>query len=309
MKKDKFINDYRQLQKYFEKYGWDLSVFMKKWTDSEYVSYHNQVFKLVFNKELLNKYPTIDFMKNLIENVYKFDNGLDEIRIYYNPNLEEFQYHILRSKIEPREYFIQSIFIDMKFENEGYKIKCTLIKADEEAIKTKMNVKYENKDIDLFSELAKNLENEVYKAIKSKSKKIYYTKCGIAFIKNSTASVTGYEAIMKKCEECPFREKITRYKDNKPYEVYECKAGSKMPNHKNSYNTSDINNSTTLTIYSINYDWIENVRKEVNELEYVEGAYYNQDIEDCRKALSIAFAKNKKGIETKKQIINKYIEI
>lgn len=148
--------------------------------------------------------------------------------------------------------------------------------------------------------LRKNVED-------SQKGKLYYTKCGRTFKKNSTASTTGYECNNDlQCQVCPFRETKRRYKEGEAVDLFECRAGDKEPNKKNEYNTLNLNDSSHLSIYSIDYYWLEKIKTELSNIEGVEGTYYNQDLPDCRKVLSIGFTKNKTGVKAKKNIVAKY---
>lgn len=138
--------------------------------------------------------------------------------------------------------------------------------------------------------------------------KIFYTKCGRIFKKQSTASTTGYEISNDdvECAECPFKEKIQRMRNNEYVTLIECRAGEKVPNKNNDYRAYNMNDTTSLSIYSLDYRWLEKIKSETLDMKGVESCYYTQDLNDCRKALSVGFKKNKTGIKAKGEIVSKY---
>jgi len=140
----------------------------------------------------------------------------------------------------------------------------------------------------------------------------YYTKCGIEFSKSTNAETTGYHiegddfaAYDGKCSECPF---IIDVKDgcgeNATHKRWECRAGSQPPNHVNSY-SGNANDKCTLRVYSLDHEFCESViafAKDHPEL----GASYNQDLSDCRRAVSVSCSGNKKGMAAKQELIDKF---
>lgn|GEM_PF-1774511 len=142
----------------------------------------------------------------------------------------------------------------------------------------------------------------------------YYTKCGRIFQKSSTSSVTGYriEPGDKQCngdedsgkDPCPFRIEVT--KGWPPvFDRWECRAGSKKPSHKNEYSTN-MNDKTTMHVKSLNIDFLNQVQDYCSSLEGCSGTGYNQDLQDCRRQLSISFLQNKKGLTAKKAIVERF---
>ncbi|MDD4439210.1 MAG: hypothetical protein PHS04_14445 [Tissierellia bacterium] len=133
---------------------------------------------------------------------------------------------------------------------------------------------------------------------------VFYTKCGKKFNKNTNAATTGYECdtdefgdLVKKCKGCSFSK--IKYKGE--VVVYECRAGSKPPNHMNTI-TGNLDDMNAIRIFSLNlglmkfiYDYAE------KEPELV--PYWCKDSDDCRKVISITCSKNKKGIAAKKELI------
>lgn len=137
------------------------------------------------------------------------------------------------------------------------------------------------------------------------SKKTYHTKCGREFKKISTATVTGYHIPEgdKQCNECPFRLEV---KEGWPpvFKRWECRAGSEPPNQKNEWQ-GNLEDKTNLHIYSLHNDFLGAV------LEYCQNADdlsagYNQDLDDCRRVISVSCSSNKKGIAAKKALVEKF---
>ena len=131
---------------------------------------------------------------------------------------------------------------------------------------------------------------------------IYYTKCGKKFNKNTNAATTGFlceidelGGLVDKCKSCSF----TEMKRKGDFIVYECRAGSKPPSFINTL-AGNLDDMNAIRIYSLNlgllnliYDYAE------RDSELV--PYWRKDNDDCRKVISIACSKNKKGIAAKKQ--------
>lgn len=140
--------------------------------------------------------------------------------------------------------------------------------------------------------------------------KTFYTKCGRKFEKSSTASVTGYhiDDNDQECTECPFRLEVTK---GWPavHERWECRAGSKPPNKKNEW-SGRLDDKTTLSIKSLNIDFIEKARDYLiqNEGKGIAGWSFNQDLDDCRRVITVAVEQNKKGIAAKKSLVEQLFE-
>lgn len=145
-----------------------------------------------------------------------------------------------------------------------------------------------------------------YKKKQNKGK-TFYTKCGMEFKKKTNASVTAFEDLTDKCNDCPFREIKSRVVMNGTKEVIQCQAGECIPNHKNEYYTSSINDFNTLTVRSLDWNFLMNVKgyaKSLESVDYID--FHALDLNDCRKNLTISFNKNKSGILAKNQIIQKF---
>ncbi|PNT91265.1 hypothetical protein [Clostridium thermosuccinogenes] len=142
-------------------------------------------------------------------------------------------------------------------------------------------------------------------------KQTYWTKCGRQFKKNSTAAVTGYtidfeDPQNEECTSCPFKIEVTDgWGDNKKFLRWECRAGSKEPNHKTEW-VGSLDDKNTIQIHSLDYELMEEIRQYC--IDHPElGASYNADhLADCRRTLSICCSQNKKGIAAKKTLIEKF---
>lgn len=135
--------------------------------------------------------------------------------------------------------------------------------------------------------------------------KTYYTKCGREFEKSSTAGVTGHHIPDgdKLCEECPFRKAVN---EGWPpvFKRWECRAGSQPPNQKDDWRGS-LDDKNTIHIQSLHNDFLEAVLEYCKTVDDL-GAGYNQDLEDCRRVISVNCSGNKKGIAAKKALIEKF---
>lgn len=139
---------------------------------------------------------------------------------------------------------------------------------------------------------------------------VYYTKCGKKFNKATNAATTGYACetnpggtLIEECKLCGFSE--TRSKKNQI--VYECRSGSKPPNFMNTLEGS-LSDMNTLKVFSLNLNFCSEI------FEYAEAdpdlmPYYCKDNDDCRKVISIACSKNKKGIAAKKRLATKFFHV
>jgi hypothetical protein len=143
------------------------------------------------------------------------------------------------------------------------------------------------------------------------AKGTYWTKCGRQFEKNSTAVVTGYTVDkngqikgFEKCVDCPFPVSVT-VGYPAVHDRWECRAGSKEPNHTNDW-IGSVEDKNTIGINSLDNNFLESI------IEYCKGqpdvsAGYNADhLADCRRTLSISCSSNKKGIAAKKALIEKF---
>ncbi len=150
--------------------------------------------------------------------------------------------------------------------------------------------------------------------------KTYYTKCGRKFEKSSTAAVTGYTVNLEagfhspnpgkdeikdpECRTCPF---IIEIRDGYPESVFkrfECRAGSLPPSNKNEW-SGDLDGKNSIQVKSLEHNFLERVLQYCKEQPDL-NASYNQDLEDCRRILSISCSQNKKGVAAKKALIEKF---
>ena len=139
-------------------------------------------------------------------------------------------------------------------------------------------------------------------------------KCGRKFQKNSTAVVTGFHieeypsGLLKghNCETCPFIVDVTEgWGENRKHIRYECRAGSQPPNHTTEW-TGSLENKNTISIHSLDNDFMEAVIEFCEEYPDL-GASYNADhMADCRRTLAINCSSNKKGIAAKRELIEKF---
>ena len=148
---------------------------------------------------------------------------------------------------------------------------------------------------------------EIYRKEEEKlAKNKFWTKCGREFTKSTDASVTGYtiDENDKECADCPFQVEVTQGWPEKKHVRWECRAGSKPPNHKNEW-VGSLEDKNTIQIRSLDNDFLEAV------MEYCKSqpdlsAGYNQDLDDCRRVISVSCSQNKKGIAAKKELIEKF---
>jgi len=155
--------------------------------------------------------------------------------------------------------------------------------------------------------------SKVYLRLKGEEpmpKRTYWTKCGRVFEKNSTAAVTGYHIDLnaeenRECVECPFRVEVTEgWGENAKHVRWECRAGSKPPNHKNEW-IGSTEDKLSIHIKSLDHNFLEAVMKFCEEHPDL-SAGYNQDLDDCRRVISVSCSQNKKGITAKKALIEKF---
>lgn len=134
----------------------------------------------------------------------------------------------------------------------------------------------------------------------------YYTKCGREFKKTTKASVTGYkiDEADYECMNCIFRIEITKGYPPE-FDRWECRSGSKPPNQANEW-SGRLDDKTTLYIKSLNIDFINRVIEycESNSGNGIASCSFSQDIEDCRRLISVSFEQNKKGIAAKKALVD-----
>lgn len=141
------------------------------------------------------------------------------------------------------------------------------------------------------------------------AKKTYYCKCGRSFTRSSTASITGYEfpETDKDCKVCRYKEVVTRYLNEGTVHKNICQAGEHKPNLYTECSSYSLDGTNNLDIYSLDLDFLKGLTKYALSLEGVEGTHFNSmDRSDCRKSFVVVFAKNKKGRDAKKNIVEKY---
>lgn len=134
----------------------------------------------------------------------------------------------------------------------------------------------------------------------------YYTKCGLEFKKSTKATVTGYKVdeSNQKCSDCDFKTEVTK---GYPavFDHWECRAGSEKPNHNTDW-TGNLDDKNTISINSLNHEFMEEVRLYCKELPDISASYNTDHLADCRRTLSISCSSNKKGIAAKKALIEKF---
>lgn len=116
--------------------------------------------------------------------------------------------------------------------------------------------------------------------------------------------VTGYtDPDNQKCESCPFRIEIM--KGWPPvHDKWECRAGSRPPNQKSEWHGS-INDKATMSVWSLDHELMETIIAFCREHPEL-GASYNQDLDDCRRVVSVSCSANKKGMAAKKELVDKF---
>lgn len=158
--------------------------------------------------------------------------------------------------------------------------------------------------------------NRKYSVIKERGGaelKTYYTKCGKTFEKSSTAGTTRFDSVNEKCicAGCEFIENAVTTKKGKEVHITYCQAGSKEPNSKNEYSTNNDNDSSTLSIVSLDMKFLKEVYDfAVSQIGCTASGwpecFHAVDKEDCRKSMPLYFESNKKGKAAKKAIIEKF---
>ena len=140
----------------------------------------------------------------------------------------------------------------------------------------------------------------------------YYTKCGRTFEKSTKADTTGYHIAEEngviadqECADCPFPIDVKDgWGDTATHKRWECRAGSEPPNHENAYQGS-ADDKCTLQVISLDHDFCEAVIAYAQKHPDL-GANYTQDRADCRRVVSVSCSQNKKGMEAKQELIDKF---
>ncbi len=153
------------------------------------------------------------------------------------------------------------------------------------------------------------------------AKKTYWTKCGIVFQKSSNADVTGYELKLLpsatdplkvkddiervECRTCPFVNLVEEGYPDPVFKRFECRAGSKKPNHETDW-TGSLDDKNTININSLNHQLLEDIQHFCGEHPDLSAGYNADHLADCRRTLSISCSSNKKGIAAKRELIEKF---
>lgn len=145
------------------------------------------------------------------------------------------------------------------------------------------------------------------------AKSTYWTKCGIEFKKSTNADVTGYELneldgrlIVQNCIECPFPIEIKDgWGEAATHKRWECRAGSKKPNHKTDW-TGSLDDKNTISINSLDTELMDKILQYCKDHPDLSAGYNADHLADCRRTLSISCSANKKGILAKKELIEKF---
>ena len=147
---------------------------------------------------------------------------------------------------------------------------------------------------------------EIYRKEEERLAKKFWTKCGREFTKSTNALVTGYtiDENDKECADCPFQVEVTQGWPEKKHVRWECRAGSKPPNHTNDW-TGSLEDKNSIHIRSLDNNFLEAVLEYCKEHPDL-SAGYTQDLEDCRRCISVSCSANKKGIAAKKALIEKF---
>jgi hypothetical protein len=155
-------------------------------------------------------------------------------------------------------------------------------------------------------------------------KQTYWTKCGIEFQKSTNADVTGYELKLLpsakdplkvksdiehvECRTCPFVRIVEEGYPDPIFKRFECRAGSKAPNHKTEW-TGSLEDKNTINIHSLDHQLMEEILQFCKNHPDL-GAGYNADhMADCRRTISVSCSSNKKGIAAKKELIDKFFPV
>ena len=153
--------------------------------------------------------------------------------------------------------------------------------------------------------------------------KKYWTKCNREFRKSSTAEVTGYrlqldtdgtvyetsQDIFKECEACTWKIDVKEgWGENQRHSYWECRAGSKPPNHVSEW-TGSLEDKNSIHIHSLDNTLMESIREYAKGQPDVSAAYNADSQADCRRTLSVSCSGNKKGIAAKKALIDKFFPV
>lgn len=139
---------------------------------------------------------------------------------------------------------------------------------------------------------------------------IFFTKCGKQFIKSTNAATTGFVCetdesgtLTEECKICGNSE----IKKKGEIVIYECRAGSEPPNLMNTL-SGNLNDLNAIRIFSLNLKFCDSIY-DYAEMDPELVPHYCMDNADCRKVISIACSKNKKGIAAKKKLAAKFFYV
>lgn len=141
----------------------------------------------------------------------------------------------------------------------------------------------------------------------------YYTKCGRKFEKSSASVTTGYRMADDDIQchgdgagqaPCPFRMDV---KEGWPpvHKCWECRAGSKPPNHTTEW-TGSLTDKNTIQIHSLDVALMEEIMSYCEAHPALASSYNVDHLDDCRRTISISCSGNKKGIAAKRELIEKF---
>ncbi len=140
----------------------------------------------------------------------------------------------------------------------------------------------------------------------------YYTKCGREFKKSTKADVTGYEIIEKdskitdsECAGCTFVIDVTEGWPSRVHKRFECRAGSKPPNHTNEYQGS-AKDKNTLHVLSLDPVFCEAVIAFAKAHPDLSASFGQDHLANCRRSISIYPSANKKGMAAKQELLDKF---
>jgi len=142
----------------------------------------------------------------------------------------------------------------------------------------------------------------------SKKGKVYTTKCGHKFRKNTNAQTTGFRYKESQCDEnflgcssCLFPNTRETYVYNGANEIfYECRSASERLNFKTEWHTQGMFDTTKIMIKSMDVKLMDSVIQYAEETDNIMyGSYHQDDEADGRRAMGVHFDKNRKGLMAK----------
>lgn len=156
---------------------------------------------------------------------------------------------------------------------------------------------------------------ELFENQKEEPMTTYFTKCGREFSKSTKAETTGYhipedesgQITDRECSACPFPIDVKEGWPEQRHKRWECRAGSKVPNHENEW-IGHLNDKNTIIVRSLNNNFCESVIAFAREHPDL-GANYTQDGADCRRHISVSCSGNKKGMAAKTELIDKFFPV